>query len=479
MRLALRRLTGIRQPENPGFHELLQLNQDHYLAKNQTFVENLAHMLLLRMKEYHGIVDECLEHIDDPHDKKVLRQQALELLLKESTICERVWIRNGRVTVKLKVPEIAKPGKYCRIVIDLGVAASLQGFRLTKLLKVALSVDYFSIPNGDMEFCLKPEPAVMADIFRKLISPINKYYFVYFSDDSVLSIRTPTGVHTYNMDIKSCDGSHGPQIFETLIALTPDPFKDDMRVLVEQCACKLEIRSSTHPNERVHLKPYSPRLYSGSTLTTLINNLANLIIAHSIMTSNAVTEDQIKTAANEAGYIVTLERCYDYSTIQFLKHSPVYDVKGELCALLNIGVILRMSGTCKGRLPGKGDYRERAMFFQQALLRGAAPRVHYPLIDAMKDSCSSATSKLTARTVLALQKQVDALLYLKTADDDSEHHFTSQEVFRRYLLDPCEIQTIVHQFGHLKFQQHLNSSAISKILLLDYGLDTRDFSLPV
>jgi hypothetical protein len=323
------------------------------------------------------------------------------------------------------------------------------------------------------QFCAKPDPDVLADIFKNLLRPRKKYFFVYFSDDSCISVKHRGVTTTYNMDIKSCDASHGPAVFDFLLNVVPHTMRDDMKILIEQCQAKICIRSVEDPKHRVKLKPYGPMLYSGSTITTIINNFANLMIALSIERQNAVTPAEIKHAANLAGYIVTLEECTHYSDIQFLKHSPAYDVNGTMRALLNIGVLLRLSGTCKGGLPGKGPYMVRARAFQAALMKGVYPRMTFPLIDNMRESCSAEVA-LSQKTQDAIQRRVNLALYNKDGATVDHVQFTSEEIYRRYRLNALEIDAIDNEFGRAPVGGHYTSSGANTILQRDYGLSTQE-----
>ena len=257
---------------------------------------------------------------------------------------------------------------------SLGVNASLLGFVVTGLVKKAQHAKPINVYGGEMQFCKSPNVRQLTEVFEKLINPPGKFFFVYFSDDSCISIRHNGSVHTYNMDIKSCDASHTGALFRAFTELAPGKAKTDLEALVEQCKSKIKICSTVDRSRKVTLKPLFPRLYSGSTLTTAINNLANIFICLAIVEgSYDGTEAYLKQAAARVGYLIDLELCTVKGDIQFLKHSPVYDTEGRLRPLLNPGVLLRLSGQCKGDLPGQGDLRQRAIDFQHTLLKGIYP----------------------------------------------------------------------------------------------------------
>jgi hypothetical protein len=378
----------------------------------------------------------------------------------------------------MKIFEIAKPGKAPRMIGDLGVHASLQGFRITKFIKEVMAQRPIEINGGMIEFCPKPDPASLSRVFENLINPPGRFYFVYFSDDSCLALRTKSGkVLRFNVDISSCDASHTQALFDALIAITPDEHKGDIRRLVDQCKTPITIRDCVNRRRFVRMTPKTARLYSGSTLTTIINNLANILIALSISFSDIQNAADVVASAARAGYIVTCEDCSNWHQLQFLKHSPVLDTEDNIRPLLNIGVLLRLIGTCKGDLPGssKVPLRTRAQVFQAALLNGAYPRAHFRLIDNLKKNSPlpSAHKTLYEKSNAVVSKELE----YKVVDSELDPVFTvsSSEVFARYGLSDLEICEVETEMGSCGIGDHYYSSGTDKILQADYGLTGREY----
>jgi hypothetical protein len=348
---------------------------------------------------------------------------------------------------------------------DLGVSASLHGFRLTEFFKRAQSCEPFHYLGGVMEFCKSPDPFEMQRIFHNLIQPTGRFYFVYFSDDSCLSIRHSDGtVHMYNLDISSCDASHGPSVFQTLIEITPDALKDEMAILVEQCKAPLRIVSNADKNNVVLLKPKRPMLYSGSVITTAINNLANFMIGMAIAECVYESPLDIERAAMSTGYIVTgclpLEFPED---LQFLKHSPVQDLEGVFQPLLNFGVLVRASGTCNGDLPGTKNMSlgERAIRFQRGLLRSSYPRASFSLLDFMWEAVGEGDFFETSEFDWKVVKNDDFPPFV--VDDNS--------FLRRYRLDWLGYEDL-KVFAGLTYGEFIHNFGVSRVLEIDYGLAT-------
>jgi len=316
------------------------------------------------------------------------------------------------------------------------------------------------------EFCALPEPENLTRIFGELLEPQTDYYLVYFSDDACLSVRTSEGVYVYNLDIKWCDGSHGDSIFRAMVEITPTHMQADMEILVEQCTLPIEVRDvdDKEMRRRVILKPRGPRLYSGSTVTTFINNVANMMIGLSILEAGAITPLEINRAATTVGYAVSVDLFEQPQDIQFLKHSPVYDVNGDLRAMLNIGVLLRASGACHGDLPGQGEVLTRARMFQNALITGMYPRCEFTLRSNMLRNTQEPSQMV--RDVVAQR------LEYVVSDTGQRFEVESTELFRRYRLTASEVEEVEIGFGCLPVQWEANESGLEKILTKDYGLIT-------
>lgn len=468
--IAIRRLTGTRKPELPGYSALLYENQKRTFRAAADFLDTLRTKYAPYFDDYRRIVEEAIEHHADPHDKKALRIQGMANLLCGDGNVHGNWIRRNRTIWKMKTGEWAKNGKKPRMIVDLGVEASLMGFRLTNFVKVAQDSEPIHVNGGVIRFCKSPDMRVLEDVFDNLINLRHRFYFVYFSDDACLSVRMKDGsIRFYNLDISSCDSSHGPEVFEALYNIVPVHVQPDMRRLLSQCEAPLKLVNRENKKEKVLVKPIEPMLYSGWTGTTAINNLANIMIAYGIsQLKDFENPDDIRRAAEQAGYIITgWEKPLDtYAKLQFLKHSPVYDTDGLLRPMLNLGVLLRASGMCNYDLPGKkiDGYEERAKRFQRGLLRGAYPRTKFELLELMTATCGEGE----AYDNEYMKKKV-------VVEDDTypTYSVSNLEIAKRYDLGALEHEQFVQTFGRCGFGDLYASPAVEKILKADYDLGCR------
>jgi len=450
----------------------LRNNQRKFVTESRGFLKQIREHLEPHFTTYADKTVEAEVHHGDPHPKKALRVAGWLEGLESGMSSTRTWV--GKVNGKLKRAETAKGGaqgglKAPRIIVDMGVLASLCGFRITEYFKNGLDGHLFECEGGHMEFCKTPNPARLRDVFARLIDPPGRYYFVAFSDDSCYSVRHGGEILMYNLDISKNDVSH-EWTFDALIAATPKHAQRDMKDLCDQGLAPLRIRSCVDPRRCTTLKPLTRKMYSGATITTAINSLASFLIARALALDAAATPAEIETAAEKVGFLITTDRARSYHQLQFLKHSPVFDVAGTLRPIINVGVILRASGQCKRDLPGRATtpLAERARTFQAALLNGLVPRAHYSLIDAMK---RAARGPITDDAIKRVQHDILDHRF-EGHNEEEEYTVDDDEVFRRYDLTRDEISELVEVAGKLGYAQCYAGGAVSKILEKDYGLSS-------
>jgi len=127
------------------------------------------------------------------------------------------------------------------------------------------------------------------------------------------------------------------------------------------------LSSKSRKAQQVKYEYRDPRLYSGSVLTVIINNFANLLIGLEMQRlcpePSRVTRAEYAalyvSAAENVGYGVKVQECTVPEDMQFLKHSPSV-VEGVYHPWMNLGTWFRGLGTFRGDLPGRGTFRQRA-----------------------------------------------------------------------------------------------------------------------
>jgi hypothetical protein len=468
-------------PEEMTWGEAMRL-EDEYREAQTEFCEQdiplykeLERLFGLELTYWKGWYEEAKEHYADPHPKRELRIAAWNEMHESLSSATRLWLRNQRVIYKLKRDEIAKFEKAARMIGDLGVAASLQGFCITGRLKNAMAANDIVIGDARYRFCKQPATKALREAFHYLMRPPEKHFFVYFSDDSCYSRRCDDGsIRNFNVDISKCDASHTPALFGLLERLVPAHAKDDIRILIEQCTAPIVITSPTNKKKKVVLQPNGPRLYSGSTLTTVINNLANLIVGWQLVAAADCNITTLVASVAKCGYVVTIDENRRPEDIQFLKNSPTRDISGIYQPVLNVGVLLRSTGTCKGEIPGKIPLAEKGRAFQSALLRGMYPRTTTPFLTRMRDACAGSEYDEVER--YAKRTLTPDLTY--KAIGDEELTFSTDCFFARYNLSVAQIATLMEGLGDAGYGERHTSTAASVILHKDYGLQCPGCPVP-
>lgn len=459
--------------EGRSIHQEFLDNQTAFLNQPQELFDILSSRYERTFEDWEGREEAAENRHNEPHSKKALRIQGYTE--RQNNYGERLWLRMQQLKYKLKKDEIAKPGKAGRTIGDLGVEASLQGAWATKLDKDAVEDDILLSSGGRttrVHFCSSPTTTELKTVFDNLEYPPEDAYFVYFSDDSCYATHTTTGVWRANLDISSCDASHSDALFNKFANLhPPGRAREDIEILVDQCRAPITIEAPyyTEKKMKVKLQSATARLFSGSTLTTVINGFANACIAQAIHTAACTDPESILTAARSAGYVLTIDECSEFEDIQFLKSSPVRDTAGNYHPVLNLGVLLRAYGTCKGDIPHrhqrKSTMKARSESFQKGLLRGLYPNVTFPFLETLKK-----------RYETAEDVPFDTTDYASKCTD-TVAAFTDDAILKRYELTPGGLRMSGVNMGGLQelascgFGYEHASLGADAVLSKDYGLN--------
>jgi len=407
-----------------------------------------------------GSFDELQDLVQQPHPKKALRIRYYEECLETSDYGGELGCKSVRCD--MKPVEIAKPGKPPRLIGDFGIAAAMRGTAIMEDLKRVMADNPVVYKGFLIIFVKKPNPSVLEHCFTLLrdVPPPYRGVYVYFSDDSCIAFRDKSGkIVRGNMDISSCDSSHTSYLFQAMEYVTPFEHRRHIQRLIRQC--KLNVRlQSRDKSQTVILRHKDPILFSGSAITTFINNLANVMIAASIadVDPDVLCQADIIPAAATAGYVVTFEPCDDFHGLQFLKNSPMYDTQGNLRSVLNVGVLLRAIGSCHGDLPGRGPWIDRANTFNRSLLHGMFPRARIPFVENMKLLYGDGE-------ILPVPD-----LEYKVEDDGLRFDVTDEEFFMRYKLPGAYLDELLQVGSSCGSGWSINTRGSSLILEMDYGL---------
>jgi len=404
-----------------------------------------------------GLVRELLEI---KHKKQQMRIDGHKTIHEEGMAYLANWCT--RAEAKMKPDEFAKAKKFGRMIIDLGVAASLQGGMYAAYAKHMLGRE---LVQGRSLYIF------LAEATDELITHylLMMYYgdcrysdiFLVFSDDACYAIRRGDSTFLGNLDIATCDASHTPAMLEMCLRVLKFP-PDVAQALRLQMMSHMRVYARKDKGQkpsRVMIKPRSMHLPSGITITTLVNCVAMLCIFWSVINSDIKSEDDIIGAAARVGYKLTLEAVSIPEDYQFLKRSLSRDIAGDYHVTLNLGVIFRASGVCRGDLPGRGCHMKRASEFQRALMTGLLNGISCPELERLKP---------TARDIDISKSHFSYSVLASRAT--SARSYTLYDLTRRYRLSDRDISDLDLGFLSSGFGQITHSLAVEKILTRDYGL---------
>lgn len=472
IRGAVRRLTCIRVPEDVGRHELLRCNQERFIKRNRGiriwrrwFQEGMINKLSsirLDSEEYRQ------EWTDAVHPKRELRRSARSAIIADG---RRGRERVRRVDYKCKNKEILKKGKYLRAIGDLTAPGSTVGCYIMDIVKSVFAEDY-RYRGGRCKY-VKPSRETLLDNFNCLINPRENVYFNFFSDDSNCAVKCADGILRCNCDISACDGSNFDPVFNLLAEAmsVDDRYNVDIHYLFKQLEKSCVISSTQDKRKvgrekiRVQLKPRGKVLYSGSGLTTAVNNMANSLIFISFMNiydprdTKDIAIKKIEKAAANAGYILKCEVCDCIQKLQFLKYSPTE--RGGM--YLNLGVVMRSFGLCKGDLPYVRERKKLSLVERGNLYIGdvIASHVHNgnsSIMRAMRETYQGGN-------VENLRKEV----HVWQVGSQSEDLCEDSDLIARYDLTQQEIDELCMVIRNHKGPHIAKLTSCAKIFCTDYG----------
>jgi len=401
------------------------------------------------------------EYVDMPHVKKEERVKAMNYWRHSALLGDAERLTKGYVEYSCKKDEVLPIGKYMRAIASLGAEGTISGAYLIDSVKDCFK-EVFRYGGGSAKFVV-PESDNLLKMYQDFVYSTELVHFVYFSDDSIVNIRCADGHFMGNVDISACDGSNYDPVFDFLRETfdAGDDWDSMFRQLSSVCRVSSYDRGTKH---KVYLKPDGQVMYSGSPLTTVVNNMANIGIFLSIC--NAITENTrkedcagiIREAACKVGYDVKVIVCDHIEEVQFLKCSPSV-TGGALTVFMNLGVLLRSFGMCKGDLPGTGDWVERANAFNSGRVRGFIGAGLNPVTEAFVNRWG----------VLAdIPDNVKQELMWK---GESYGYTQAEGLARRYRVTEADVLELAEVCRWIDLEEIYSSWVIDRIMEIDYGYD--------
>lgn len=440
------------------------------------------------------------QYADEPHAKKLARQQMVAGLVIEGNGC---LVKDVEGKIK---DEIAKPGKMPRVYVSYG-AGLLCAPTLPVIFKERINGwHYFQI--GTIQVCIivyaKPKSSELVKLFEALIraqSLLGDHLCVaIYSDDSCYSgivDRVPFG---FNVDISSCDASNGPPIFYLVSSLMAKIDPKFAELLLEQCCKPMKVE---HPTDKqLSFSLILPTAFegSGTVLTTCLNHVASILIAlstavklsraHGAIRTSSDIEQSIIAGAAFVGHKVTVASIevngvLCHSRFQFLKISPmegVHTVTGErrLLPVRNIGSIIKGFGQLYEDMQGyqigvdnatftRMTYNQRMNAYLGAVIKGYKNEPASPILTSLRTRFTDVQGTLLAKFKL-VEEDIDF----------SEYTVDSKDLYDRYGVD--DYQATLFSLEDLRLGDNLQSDPVlTRIMAVDYEFAVAktddDFSL--
>jgi len=462
LREAIFRTLNLRKPDQPGHEAQMRNAQMQFIRHNKNDIyrlfwknpESTSYDFDFELKE---LVEQLLLI---RHKKRLLRIHAYDDVRREGLEYLALWCRKAEG--KMKPDEIAKANKYGRIIIDFGVAASLQGVMYSSIAKMFLSREIYHSESGSLfVFVPKNDDLDICRYMTMMFFSRHKLNFILIAcgDDACLAKKNKNNVWMKaNIDVNSCDQSQTPVHLEWTLELLQFP-RDVARAMCLMKSAPITFYSTVDKGmrkDRVRATPLHMHMPSGSPDTTLVSTTGLLNFWYACVINDPQTPEQIVDCAADVGYdvdYVPVEKAEDY---QFLKRSLTMDKNGEYWPTLNLGVIFRASGCVRGDLPGRGCIARRACEFQRALMTGLLAGINCDELSYLKPAAAD----------IVIDES-----YLHHGSKSPSRDYDLHDILNRYDLTVCEEEEIRHMLLCNGFGKVVYSKAVEKVYKKDYGLE--------
>jgi len=480
---AVNRLDAAR----PNEEELRKANQNiaplkgrrlrRYLDSYYRKIKSGLYPGLMSLRDF--LTEVIYNALDPTHPKYYLRLRSCRELLCNVNVMESLFTLE--VTVKLKIPETAKAGKDGRVIGDFSCPGSLLAPFLVSHLKEAFS-ERIEHDGCVIRFCKSTDVKVLEEMMQEMLDSTCNY-FIFYSDDMCCKLITPDGEKLFNLDISACDRSNTLPVFERLRWFYEGTGWDDLiDRACKQCELPVYIKNPEVKGEWITANTDLPREFSGTILTTVLNNIAASAICLSINRSlqtgdwHGSNGHNISKCAAAVGYIVTAQDCESEADIQFLKNSFWRDDDGKVHSFLNVGAQIRNFGSCWMDYPysKRDESLESVVRFRNwAVLKGYVNSGDNALLRALRESPGC---NLVGRKSPSNKTQTTILNHV---DNENRHKSASLPgcripvpdwaILKRYKLTVQEWDELCSFTRKSDVGYIICCTAVAKVLHCDYG----------
>ncbi len=445
--------------------------------------------------EYHRRVGASLPHLKREERMRYVNGVKIHTTEKKETI-----VSHG--TAKLK-KEKMKYGKAGRLFITFndGCIAGLDIPALAKVSIAGVRMMEFAGLTLILNTVLKPDKTLLRDNFRLMCEARGMHNTIAASnhgDDMIISGNVCGLAFTFNLDVNSCDTSHGRALFTMLQSVYQEFDEQTGLVLVEQCRRPTRVPNPADKLEYFDVYPSGvgeARLASGSPNTTLINSLATAAIAMAVASrfrrqsvqpgdkfialESQDVDGMIRSAARAVGYAITLTDCSEDGDffperMEFLKHfyCPVTD-QAVMCPsayLRSLGQMIgRPHAARLGWTQEQFDQAEHHQRMHRCVSMVVNGLVHEPpnvLLDCLRARFNDREAPAVDRDFVPLKKSQK----LVKQDQDSVMQRVHESILRRYNVSESELAELVDVLAGIQTGHSVPTVAFSKMMEVDYGI---------
>jgi len=287
-----------------------------------------------------------------------VKLQLYQLYVKDPGILNKIVVNEGDFESKFKYEngKYGKPGRLYATGQWLALVDPITPMFLKFIFKKLVLIGYIPYNGVDVPFYLlfsDSQAPVDSDLmYNQVVELLQSDGFIYvmFSDDGFFLQVLNQRMSIVETDIASCDASNGFPVFALVYYMaTLVGFEHSMAQLLRQCSRPTIIKNPT-ASGWFKLWPVFFFEYSGSVLTTILNNVASMCIAvgiYNLLLDNpeASPIDACVQGASSCGWEITAVERSSMNALTFLKRA--YNGKRSwIC----YGTILRGLGIVKGDL---------------------------------------------------------------------------------------------------------------------------------
>lgn len=477
---AIKRLFSVR--ESTALHTTLVANQARIVETSgpKRFKKFFASRVS-KDDEYFDLVDRWVAL---PCPKKKLREKTRKKNQERGR-----FVRDYRkyVDYKTKPGELLAPGKQVRAIGEISDESAFEHGPMASIQKKVFQED-FIYRGCRATFIAGPQPEELDKFIERVVSPIYKIEFLYFSDDSVVVMKTKDGYVRANLDFSASDGSMFKAEFEYAIAvLSCDMSKaSHIRRAFKQCQKPVRLinRSSNLANPKdkksydfIQVKTKRGQYYlpSGFSGTTLMNNFSEILffcamadLANRRTVTKATFEEFIHDSAFNAGYIIKVDHCSSIEDVQFLKHSWGKTKSGEYKPYVNLGCWLRGWGHISGTIePSKSmSLKDKCDMFAREILKSRENWGTHILSAAFSKAYKPA-DRITQTKLLQSEIKRTGIV---------SHNIDVDSLLARYKLNLSDLHSFCDLLqSELRFGVHIHHPVVQAIMAKDYGYCSEGF----